>query len=464
MRNVFLLLIVVLSWVLSGCGEGVSASKEDTQTIPFDLFEKKPIFQGIAINPLTLDYNPTGEVIFASIIKASDYFPDSLGQYYLYYAAHDSPGGISIAYSDSIDGPWVEHVRNPVVSNDWDPYYSVSHVSSPSVIWIAEKHQLYLYFHGENNTTRYAVSGNGIDFEYGGVAIENPETSTWTSSTSRSGYIGTNYIHDQNTDQGSKAVRYIPPIVEEGYYKLSMNWPGAGTDLASNVKIIVKSGLGTDIIYIDQRHNGGEWNFIGNFYFEEGSDGYVEISNDGADGYVIADAIKFQRDALVQPIIIDNTDDPVLFFNSEAGPSLASYARVFKYSIPDYNNNYIMTFMGELNGKLRIFLATSVDGEQWDVRANPIVSPVQSEGNNLSGPFFVQTGGKYYILYHSSTGKISYTEVGEMLDFEKHHGSLFEIDDVRVAAPFIYNSGEDYYMFVDYGTAGNTKIAYSIFR
>jgi predicted GH43/DUF377 family glycosyl hydrolase len=38
-------------------------------------------------------------------------------------------------------------------------------------VWIEEEHKLFLYFHGENDTTRYAPSTDGIHFNYEGVAV-----------------------------------------------------------------------------------------------------------------------------------------------------------------------------------------------------------------------------------------------------------------------------------------------------
>jgi len=120
-------------------------------------------------NPI---YNPTGELIFPSIIRAADYFSNPLGTYYIYYAPHDPPGGISFAYSNSLDGPWTEYASNPIISNNWPPNYSnVSHISSPDAIWIPEVSRLYLYFHGENTVSRVAWSTDGINFNYDKVVL-----------------------------------------------------------------------------------------------------------------------------------------------------------------------------------------------------------------------------------------------------------------------------------------------------
>ncbi|MFD3885969.1 hypothetical protein [Streptomyces microflavus] len=118
------------------------------------------------LKPGQLSYNPTGEIIFPCIRGVYDKLSNPLGRYYLYYAPHDAPGGICLAYGNSLEGPFTEYKANPIVSNNWSPHYKVSHVSSPHVLWNADARELWLYFHGENNTTRLARSKDGITFTY----------------------------------------------------------------------------------------------------------------------------------------------------------------------------------------------------------------------------------------------------------------------------------------------------------
>ncbi|WP_199736327.1 hypothetical protein [Micromonospora sp. HM5-17] len=139
-----------------------------------------------AFDKSTLAYNPTNEFIFPSVIRAADYFANPLGTYYLYYAPHERPGGIALAYADSIDGPWTEYPLNPLISNTWLPHYpTVSHVSSPHAVWIEEERKLFLYFHGENSITRYATSTDGIHFEYGGTAVSRDASTGGETSYAR---------------------------------------------------------------------------------------------------------------------------------------------------------------------------------------------------------------------------------------------------------------------------------------
>lgn len=128
-------------------------------------------YLGQPFDPATLAYNPTGELIFPCVRGTYDRITGALGRYYLYYAPHDSPGGICLAYGNALDGPFTEHPANPIIPRNWNGHFNVSHVSSPHVLWHAASRRWYLYFHGENTTTRLATSADGITFTYRGVVL-----------------------------------------------------------------------------------------------------------------------------------------------------------------------------------------------------------------------------------------------------------------------------------------------------
>ncbi|QJW35943.1 DUF1349 domain-containing protein [Cellulosimicrobium protaetiae] len=142
-------------------------------------------YRGVITDKESMIYNPTDEFIFPSVFHAGAYLDDPLGEWYLYYAPHDSPGGISLMYADSLEGPWTEYAHNPIVANEWLPFYErVSHVSSPDVLWDDEAGQVLLYFHGENSTTRWATSSDGVTFDDSGVAVTNADGGAGTTETS----------------------------------------------------------------------------------------------------------------------------------------------------------------------------------------------------------------------------------------------------------------------------------------
>ncbi|GAB3260091.1 glycoside hydrolase family protein [Kineosporia babensis] len=141
-------------------------------------------YVGTPFNKANLAYAPSRkEIIFPCIRGVYDKIGQRLGRYYLYYAPHENPGGICLAYADSLSGQFTEYPNNPIVSNRWAPHYDVQHVSSPHVTWDAATKRFFLYFHGDNASTRLAISANGINFSYYGEVL-NTSMIPGTSETS----------------------------------------------------------------------------------------------------------------------------------------------------------------------------------------------------------------------------------------------------------------------------------------
>ncbi|MFI0820813.1 hypothetical protein ACH4TX_32430 [Streptomyces sp. NPDC021098] len=153
------------------------------------------------LKPSQLKYNPTGEIIFPTVRGVYDKLASPLGRYYLYYAPHDAPGGICLAYGDSLEGPFTEYPANPIVSNKWAGHYSVNHVSSPHVMWNADLKEFWLYFHGGNTTTRLARSRDGVRFTYDKVVL--------STSMMPSGTTETSYARVFRHDLPSRGARYV---------------------------------------------------------------------------------------------------------------------------------------------------------------------------------------------------------------------------------------------------------------
>jgi hypothetical protein len=142
-------------------------------------------YLGVAFDKNALRYNPTGELIFPCIRGARGRVPNPRAKYYLYYAPHDAPGGICLSYGERLDRPFTEYPNNPIVARNWAPHYNVSHVSSPHVLWNEDVNEMWLYFHGENTTTRLARSKDGINFTYDKVVLS---TSMLPSGTTEASY------------------------------------------------------------------------------------------------------------------------------------------------------------------------------------------------------------------------------------------------------------------------------------
>jgi endoglucanase len=147
---------------------------------------------------------------------------------------------------------------------------------------------------------------NATTMTYGTEIVDNADPTgvtivgSWTSSTSASGYYRTNYIHDGNTgSSGGKSVAFTPNLPESGNYDVYLNWT-TGANRASNTPVDVIYSGGTNTYSLNQQV-GGSWQLIGNFSFNSGTDGSLKIRNDGANGYVIADAVEFVLSSTNRP-------------------------------------------------------------------------------------------------------------------------------------------------------------------
>lgn len=209
-------------------GPGDGDNGDDPSPPEFPSFEH----EGIVIDKDEQDFNPTGEFIFPSVIEAADYFEEPLARYYLYYAPHNSPGGIALAYSDSLDGPWHEYEHNPVISNPWEPHYDVSHVSSPHAIWNEQEKKLFLYFHGENFQTRLATSQDGLSFTYDSVVLTTADIPGNTESS---------YARVFEHTLPSQENRYIMLLMgnQSGTRKIWLAWSDNGRDWTARTTPVI---------------------------------------------------------------------------------------------------------------------------------------------------------------------------------------------------------------------------------
>ena len=131
-------------------------------------------FKGVALHPKDLSYAPTEQLIHPSIIKMEGRVENPLGKYYLYYSPHKHIA-VSMAYSDSIKGPWKEYRGNPVIEGP----------SAPDIRWIKEKGRFYMWGHRKNSQTELWTSDDGLHFEYQGVSITAENIGTRNATYTR---------------------------------------------------------------------------------------------------------------------------------------------------------------------------------------------------------------------------------------------------------------------------------------
>jgi hypothetical protein len=145
------------------------------------------------------------------------------------------------------------------------------------------------------------------------VIVDNAEpsgvtvTGTWFPSSTSPGYYGVNYLYDTAAQRGTSSVRFTPAVPAVGTYAVFMRWRASAATLANNVPVDITHQGGTSTVTVNQRIGGGTWVLLGVYGFAEGATGNVLIRTAGANGYVIADAVRLVR--VSADVIVDNTEN-----------------------------------------------------------------------------------------------------------------------------------------------------------
>ena len=130
-----------------------------------------------------------------------------------------------------------------------------------------------------------------------GIVVDDREAQVkgkWTQSTSNSGYVDANYLHDGATGKGEKEIRYRARIPEDGKFEVRISYT-EGTNRDRKVPVLVRHADGEKLNYVDQTLRppiGGSFISLGTYDFLAGDWDVVIISNGGTTAHVIADAVQ----------------------------------------------------------------------------------------------------------------------------------------------------------------------------
>ncbi len=131
-----------------------------------------------------------------------------------------------------------------------------------------------------------------------GIVVDHEQaklTGDWTPSRANGPFVGSGYLHDNNEGQGNKSARFDPKLPKDGIYCVRLAY-APGSNRASNVHVIVHHAGGVTELTVNQRQKPPIADLsieLGEFRFENSLPCAVEIRNDKADGYVIADAVQW---------------------------------------------------------------------------------------------------------------------------------------------------------------------------
>lgn len=142
------------------------------------------------------------------------------------------------------------------------------------------------------------TTANGILVEAEGPGGSPLPSGQWVSG-SNAGFSGTGYLHDNNSGKGTRYCTFSPTLPRSGTYKVLMSWVQS-SNRASNAGVVITHSAGTANLTVDQRQDPdglaavGGWRELGTWTFNAGSQPVVRLNNTGTDGFVIADAVRFE--------------------------------------------------------------------------------------------------------------------------------------------------------------------------
>lgn len=139
----------------------------------------------------------------------------------------------------------------------------------------------------------------GIDVsKLKGVVVDDAQAEfkgNWGESKVAKRFIGEGYRHDGNVNDGNCTARFEAVLPKSGNYEVRLAVPH-NTNRASNAKVKVLTPAGEKVVSVNQKGMppiDGLFVSLGTFQFIKDVAAVVTITNEGADGYVVADAVQW---------------------------------------------------------------------------------------------------------------------------------------------------------------------------
>ncbi|MFZ4596669.1 MAG: FAD-dependent oxidoreductase, partial [Verrucomicrobiaceae bacterium] len=141
-------------------------------------------------------------------------------------------------------------------------------------------------------------SARGVDAaKVKGIVMDDRDakmTGHWQESAAAKSFINDGYRHDGNAKDGQSSLRFEPKLTKPGKFRLQLAAP-PNTNRASNAPVEIEHLGGVEKLTINLKSGkeaeGANWIDLGTY--ECGNDTAITISNVGADGYVVVDAVRW---------------------------------------------------------------------------------------------------------------------------------------------------------------------------
>lgn len=149
------------------------------------------------------------------------------------------------------------------------------------------------------NVKIVSLGRGGIDPEkLDGIVVDDLHaklTGHWGYSASSGKWVGSNYLHDHQTGDGTATASFKTKLPRTGKYEVRIAW-SHHSNRASNTPILIRHAAGETKVVVNQTETppiDSRFASLGVFEFTSTKLAEVAISNRDTDGYVIADAVQW---------------------------------------------------------------------------------------------------------------------------------------------------------------------------
>ena len=124
--------------------------------------------------------------------------------------------------------------------------------------------------------------------------IRAKKTGLWQPSAASGPFLGTGYLHDQDTEKGEKRAEFKLKAAKAGPYEVRLSYT-PHPNRATNVPVTVRAPAKQFVKTINQKQTPALDDLfvaVGTIELLAGDEVTVTISNEGTDGYVIVDGVQ----------------------------------------------------------------------------------------------------------------------------------------------------------------------------
>ncbi|MCI0683379.1 MAG: DUF1553 domain-containing protein [Gemmataceae bacterium] len=131
-----------------------------------------------------------------------------------------------------------------------------------------------------------------------GIVVDDAQAKIvgkWKNSSFTNHFVGQGYLYDDRGMKGEKTVTFQPEFTRSGFYEVRFSFVPSN-NRADKVAVRVFHTDGDTTVFVNQKKTppiAGRWISLGKYRFEEGSQWFVMVTTDGANGHVVADAVQF---------------------------------------------------------------------------------------------------------------------------------------------------------------------------